>query len=322
MRQARALLLLALAALLPGALSARAADAVLDRVRATGVVRCGGEEQPGIAWPMADGRIVGLAVDLCRAVGIAVLGPSGRVAFRIYGSDDDFAAVGRGEDDLSFLSSEAIGDQQLAASVLPGPTVFIERIALMVPESAPVRDVRDLDGRSVCLMVGSEAQRVLETVARRNHLTFLRLSFSEEAEMLDAYNAQRCEAMVGQATQLAAMRQTGGVNRLKSRLLREPLALSPLLAITGVSDARWSALVAWIVDALILADAPGIGGSEGGVAALAPLPGLRPNWRSEVLAETGGYGAIVTRNLVQLLGLDPGPNAPWPAGLLLPAAVE
>ena len=133
--------------------------------------------------------------------------------------------------------------------------------------------------------------------------------------MLDAYDVQRCQAVVGEATQLAEMRRTGGVNRLRSRLLPAPLALSPLIAATGVSDARWSALVAWVMNALILGDGPAF-------PARGPLLGLRPAWQSEVRAEVGGYGTIVRRNLTDALGLDPGPNAAWPDGLLLAPAVE
>ncbi len=317
-------LLLAWVALGPVAWPARA-DAMLDRVRATGVVRCGAEERPGIASPVADGRIAGLAVDLCRAVAIAVLGPRGQIMFRLYAADRDFDAVRQGAEDLSFLTGNTIADHQLAASILPGPVVFIERIALMVPEASPVRDIRDLRGRAICLMIGSEAQRVLEETAGRLRLSFARLSFEEDAEMLDAYDVQRCQAVVGEATRLAEMRHAGGVNRLSSRLLAEPLALSPMIAATGVSDARWSALVAWVMDALILGDVPADPWHPGGAEALpirSRLAGLRPGWQSEVLAETGSYGAIVRRNLVEALGLEPGPNAPWPAGLLLPPAAR
>ncbi|HJS84484.1 MAG TPA: hypothetical protein VJ779_03420 [Acetobacteraceae bacterium] len=314
MRRIWALLLTAVM-LMFSALPARAADAVLDRVRAAGLVRCGAEAKPGVAWPMLDGQIVGLAVDLCRAVGVAVLGPGGRVGFRIYGSDRDFDAVRHGTDDLSFLTGDAVAGQSLAANILPGPVVFIERIALMVPETAPVHDISDLDGRPVCLLIGSAAQRALEAAVNRNHLTIARLSFGEEVEMLDAYNAQRCQAVVGEATQLAAMRRAGSISRLRSRLLPASLALSPLIAATSVSDGHWSALVAWIMDALILGDRLAL-------PARGPLPGLRPAWRSEMEAEVGGYGAIVRRNLTEPLGLDPGPNAPWPDGLLLPLSAQ
>jgi hypothetical protein len=52
------------------------------------------------------------------------------------------------------------------------------------------------------------------------------------------------------------------------------------------------------------------------------LPELRPGWRADVTAAVGSYGAIIRRNLTERLGLASGPNAVWPAGLLLPPAVR
>jgi general L-amino acid transport system substrate-binding protein len=295
------------------------AGGVLDRVRAEGIVRCGAAERPGFASAGADGRITGLAVDLCRAVAIAVLGPQGRVGFRLYGSSRDYDAVRGGEDDLFFLSGTEIVEEKLVASILPGPTVFIEALALMVPEAAAARRLEDLSGAAVCFMIGSGAQRALEEAAEWQHVRFARLGFQEDAEMLDAYDVQRCRAVAGEATQLARMRLDGGVNHLASRLLPEPLALYPVLAATGTGDGQWAALVAWLVDALILADAP----KSAWRADALPLPaaalGLREHWREEVAAALGTYGDMVRRNVGEgsALKLPPGPNAPWPTGLLL-----
>jgi hypothetical protein len=52
------------------------------------------------------------------------------------------------------------------------------------------------------------------------------------------------------------------------------------------------------------------------------LADLQPNWRADVAAEVGSYAAIIRRNLTEPLGLPPGPNALWPAGLLLPPAIR
>ena len=303
------------------------AGSVLDRVRAGGIVRCGAGERPGFAWAGADGRIAGLAVDLCRAVAIAVLGPQGRVGFRLFGAARDYDAVRDGADDLVFLSGTEIVEEGLAPRVLPGPTVFIEALALMVPEASAPRRLEDLAGASVCFMVGSGAQRALEAAAEHQHLSFARLGFQENAEMLDAYDVQRCRAVAGEATQLAAMRLDGGVNHLASRILPQPLALYPVLAATGTGDGQWSALIAWVMDALVLADAPRTAWRAPGAAAL-PLPatalGLREHWRDEVTTTLGTYGDMVRRNLGEgsALKLPPGPNAPWPAGLLLPPYAE
>ena len=317
-RRAIAAFALVLAA---GAIAGRAhAAGVLDRVRSAGMVRCGAEERPGIASMGEDGRISGLAVDLCRAVAIAVLGPGARIGFRIYDSARDFDAVRQGREDVEFLTGAAIADHTLTDRIVPGPTVFIEPIALMVPDASPAHRVEDLSGKTICLMIGSDAQRALEAAADRLGLSFARLTFEEDVEMLDAYNVQRCQAVAGETTSLATMRRASGINRLASRLLTQPLALFPIIAATGTADGKWSALVAWVIDALLLADGPPNGWQASGAGSL-PLTagafGLQAHWQSEVEASTGSYATMIRRNLTRGLGLEPGPNALWPDGLFL-----
>ena len=295
------------------------AGGVLDRIKAEGVVRCGASARPGFA-AAEEGRITGLAVDLCRAVAIAVLGPRGRVEFRLYAVPSDWDAIRGGADDIAFVSGGEIAEGKLAGSLLTGPTAFIVAFALMAPSGAAISRVEDLAGQLVCFMTGSAAQRALEAAAAERGIALARLGFQEEAEMLDAYNAQRCRAVAGEAAELALMREDGGVNRLVSRILPEPLALDPVLAATGIGDGRWSALVAWVIDALILSDRP----RSAWRADTLPLPaaalGLRERWREEIRAALGSYGDMARRDLGEdsPLKLPPGPNAPWPAGLLLP----
>jgi len=111
---------------------------------------------------------------------------------------------------------------------------------------------------------------------------------------------------------------------LASRLLPETLGADSIIAVTAVADGAWAADVAWVFDALLLADAPAGAWQSTGKEALPVrrLPGLRSGWQAEVVAAVGSYAAIVRRNLTDRLGLAPGPNALWPAGLLLPPAVR
>ena len=182
----------------------------------------------------------------------------------------------------------------------------------------------ELSGQTVCVMVGSWGQRALETAAAALHLSISRQAFSEDVEMLDAYNAGHCGAVVGEAGAVAGIRQTPGVRGLVSRLLPETLAADPIVAVTNQADGAWAARVALVFDGLLLADAPAGPWQPAGKAALPVrgLPGLRPDWQHDVAAGVGGYAAIVRRNLTDRLGLAPGPNALWPEGLLLPPAVR
>jgi general L-amino acid transport system substrate-binding protein len=284
----------------------------LDRIRAAGVLHCGAAERPGVA-EAEEAAARGVAVDLCRAVAIAVLGPAGRISFRIYDSERDYDAVRQGADELSFLSGNEIAAHALTGAILPGPVAVIDGIGIMVPESSPVHSMADLNGRTVCLMIASGAQRVLERLVATLHLDIGRIAFQEDSEMLDAYNVQRCQAVVGKTTYLANMRRDGGVNRLQSRLL-PPLVVEPVIATTPIADGPWGALVYWVIGALMRAGSA----YDGWEAAAFPVNAraLQADWRKMVLAQVGSYTEIVRRNF-GALGIGPGPNAPWPSGVMV-----
>ena len=299
------------------ALVAPSADAagVLHRVRAEGVLRCGAAARPGVA-EAEEATARGVAVDLCRAVAIAVLGPVARIQFRIYDSERDFDAVRQGTDELAFLSGNDIADHALTAAILPGPVAVIDGIGIMVPETSPVHSIADLNSRTVCLMIASAAQRVLERAVAALHLDIGRIAFQEDSEMLDAYDVQRCQAVVGETTYLAAMRRDPGVNRLQSRLL-PPLELAPVIAATPIADGSWGALVYWVIGALMRAGSADDRWEAAAFPVNARALGLQADWREMVLAQVGSYAEIVRRDFGAL-----GPNAPWPSGVMVAPAVR
>lgn len=292
------------------------AGATFDRVQAEHTVRCGAAERPGFA-ETDDGRVEGLAVDLCRAVAVAVGGPGAKIVFHTYESGADFEAVRSGTDDLFFLSGDDVADEALAGHIVPGPTVFVEQVALLVPEASPVQRPADFAGTGVCFMTGSRAHAALEMSLGAIQPPVVRMAFQEQVEMIDAYNAGRCAAMAEEATTLAVLRSLPAINRRPSRLLPDPLDAYPLFAATPPGDGEWSAAVAWVLDAMLAADrAPSRWRPDWSAVA----PGLRPGWRREVLDEVGTFCSLYDRHLGQNspLRLPPGPNRPWPEGLLLP----
>ncbi len=316
----------ALGVLLASAIAQPAiAGPVLDRVKASGSVGCGAEERPGFAEHREDGAITGLAVDLCRAVAVAVLGPGARITFTVLDSAKAFDALREGHDDVMFLSAGTIAAEHVADRLLLGPPAFIETESLMVPDTSTVRASRDLAGKSVCFMIGTGAQRALEAALERDGVDVMRLGFEEDVEMRDAYNVGRCQAVAAEATFLAEVRRDGGIHALESRIIDAPLALDPVYLATGTADARWSAIATWTLQSLVLGAAPRSGWTGAGAATLAgaatPL-GFHDGWSRDVTAAVGTYADLWRRDLGadSPLKLAPGPNAPWPAGLLLPPA--
>lgn len=256
----------------------------------------------------------GLALELCRAVAIAVLGPAAQVRFAVSQTDDPADGLARAKADIVFLSGGSLSDRRLAEALIPGPVVFIDQVRLMVPAASPAATMADLGGKTICLIIGSPAQRALEAVLGSGTPPIARLSFREDVELLDAYNVGRCDAAVDDASRLEAMRRLPGINRLQSRMLDPPLSLTPLLVATGIEDGAWASLVFGVLNTLIANAAPE---SKWHARASFHGPGLREGWPAEVTSALGGYTAMRARSMG---AANTWPNAPWPEGLLTPPA--
>lgn len=295
------------------------AGAIVDRIKSSGVIRCGGVPRPGLVGQSADGRQAGgLYLDLCRAIGAALIGQDGRFEFHPYDSDKAFERVEDSADDLSFLDGSDIADHRLAGKIALGPPVYFISTAAMVHGDSAVRRLDDLGGKSICFYQGASAHRHFEGWMAGRGLSFARMGYMEYGELYDAYNARICDAVVGESGDLAAARlaQSAGT---PSRVLDEPLATFPVFAATPASDPQWSAIVAWAIYALQRAELTASPWSASGLDSLGSGGrefGLADDWLMRVAAAAGSYADIYARNLGERsrLELPRGPNAPAEAG--------
>ena len=298
------------------------AGPIVDRIKADGVIRCGGVSRPGLVGQSPDGReALGLYLDLCRAIGAALLEPDGRVAFNPDDFDAAFDRIREGQDDLAFLDGSEIFDQRLAGRTILGPAVVFVSTAAMV-EDPTVKGLADLAGKAICFYQGSSAHQDLEAWMAARRLDFTRMPYTEYGEMYDAYDDRKCDAEVGEIGDLAVARLSSDEKGRKSRILPEPLATFPVFAVTPASDPQWAAIVASAIFALERAELPSgpwaPGGGEQAAVDAADL-GLPEDWSKRVLSAAGGYADIYARNLGDRsrLRLPRGPSAPAEAGGLL-----
>ncbi len=294
--------------LLLGAQTLPASAGIQDRVKTDGILHCGGTLRPGLAFPGPDGRMAGLEVDLCRAVATALLGPSARIAFHPYLLDPSYDAIRQGTDELSFLTESEIVAAGLTGAVLPGPPVFFESVGVLVPEDSQAKHVGDLAGNTICSEPGTGAERSLAPWFAARHLALSYFPFQESDEELDAFYAGRCSAMANELTNIAAIRVEAGADGHPSRILPDLLAAYPIMAVTGLGDARWSALVGWILQSVMR--------PQPAADRVATTFGLAPDWQAAMRAAVGGYDAIFERNLGRgtTLDLSPGQNTLWSEG--------
>jgi general L-amino acid transport system substrate-binding protein len=289
-----------------------------DRIKSSGVIRCGGVPRPGLVGQSGNGAPSGLYLDLCRAIGAALLGPDGRIEFHPYESDKAFARVADGADDLFFLDGSDIADHRLAGAVTPGPAVYFVSTAAMVHGPAPIQQLSDLAAKSICFYQGDDAHLSLEASMAARRLDFVRMGYMEYGELHDAYNSGVCDAQVGESGDLAAARLEEHAAPA-SRILTEPLATFPVFAVTPASDPQWSALVAWSTYALQRAELPATPWTAAGLKSLGVDGrdlGLPDDWTKRVVGAAGSYADMYARNLGDgsPLKLPRGPNAPAELG--------
>jgi general L-amino acid transport system substrate-binding protein len=137
-------------------------------------------------------------------------------------------------------------------------------------------------------MIGSSAERSLDAYFDAIHHDWDHRAFSEDGEMNDTYNVQRCHALAGEITTRAATRLDRGVNRLGSGILPESLTVFPVMAVT--TTLQWSALVAWTIHTLVSAERPDTKWYAGGVRAMpiaAPELNLDKDWQQRCLRQAG-----------------------------------
>ena len=300
-----------------------ATGATIDRVRAAGVLHCGGAPRPGLASLAEDGGMAGLEVELCRSIAAAVLGDGAKIEFHPYALGQDFERLRRGDDAVAFLTGSELLANSLLDAVVPGPAVFHQTNGVMVPAGSKAEHLADLANTMVCAEPGTGPERTLLAYFRSHGMTISFSGWQEEEEMLDAFEVGRCPAVALETTALAAQRADGEARGHPVRILPETLSASPVLAVSGLDDARWAAVVAWTMQTLMQ---PGM--QPNAAAAALPIPGavlgLTPGWQARATA-AGAYADIIARNLGMQspLRLPPALDASWrDGGLLCPPGAE
>ena len=303
--------------LLSAALALMAAPAlagpVLSRVKAAGVLRCGGVERPGLVEIEPNGNAHGLELDLCRAIASVALGAGGRLEFTRYDSEKAFAAARAGHEDVMFLTGREMVENGLTGQVIPGPAVFVETTSALVLEDAPYQHLEQLADKPICFSLGSHAQFHLRDWFETRHLKFISMGFQEDGEMNDAYKVRYCHALVGEATTLADTARSPEMSNAKHRFLPDTLAAYPILAATPTSDGEFAAVVAWTMETLKRADAPDSEWVRGGYESMpveAPALGLDKGWQKKLVTLMGSYGQLYDNNLgaKSALGVGRGVN--------------
>ncbi len=297
-------LLLTAAALKPDATSA---------IQAAQTLACGVVAEPE-DWSRDDahGPLREFDTEICRAVAAAVLGSAAKASIQAYPAEAD--ALDALTPSVTAAITRHIGF---------GPVLLWDSGGFLVRTDAGASTPAALAGKRVCFIEGTRMEPVLQA----RYPAIIRLPYQEEGEMEDALASGACQAVAGDFSKLFPMRRRLGEARFL--VMAEPSTLDPLSYAVRDGDARWSALVSCVIQALIQAEASGMTAANAGTLrpgddpdrqlltgadwASAAALGLPHDWAVRMVSATGNYGEIFARTVQMPRGL----NALWRNGGLL-----
>jgi general L-amino acid transport system substrate-binding protein len=305
----------------------------VDAIKARGQLICGvGENAVGFAQPQADGKYMGFAVDICRAVSVAILGDATKVKFVPLQADKRFPALKAGEVDLLVSGSTFTMTREVEHG-FEFPAVYLyDGQGIMLPSKLGKRSAKELNGISICVASGTTTERNLANYFRENKRTYKPMPMAKVEDLRAAFFAGKCDALSADATALYAMRAAYAPNPREYLIVPELLSKEPLSLIVRSGDPQFSSIVRWAFYAMVQAEEDGITSKnvddmlKSEDRDVQRLLGVKPGqgkplglddaWVYKIVKQVGNYGESFERNLGagSVLKIPRNLNALWTKG--------
>jgi len=292
-------------------------------------------EEPEYSTEDAHGNHSAFDKDICKALAVATLGANAKFTVVSYRDERDaLKALKAGE--IEALATGTVNLVNTADTALGfSRPVFYDYQGLLVNKTMGINSSKDLAGKKVCFLTGTELEYQLEGYRNRAQIPWLRFPFSEEGEMEVALVTRNCAAVSADVSQLAYERSTFKNMARNFEILPDVIAKDPLAVTFRSDDPQWARIVDWSVEILIEAEEEGV--TQANVAEMKksedPLVqrllgthhgwwqsiGLEDGWAANVIEAVGNYGEIFDRDLGSRspMGLVRGPNELWTHGGLM-----
>ena len=298
-------------------------------------VKCGvSQGLPGFSNANEAGNWSGIDVDVCRAVAAAVLGDSGKVKFTPLTAKERFTALSSGQVDVLARNTTWTLSRDADLNLTFVGVNFYDGQGFMVRKSSGITSTNGFkNGISVCTNTGTTTELNMRDFFNSKKISYEPVAFEKADEVVQAYDAGRCDTYTTDKSGLAAQR-TKMKNPDEHIVLPETISKEPLGPAVRHGDQVWEDIVRWSLFAMIEAEEYGITsanadsmtssenpqikrlvGSEG---ELGSLLGLGNDWSLNIIKQVGNYGESYKRNIADTGILpDRGPNNLWTKGGLL-----
>jgi len=314
------------------------AGATLDRIKAAHSLPCGvNTEEPEYSTQDAHGNHLVFDIDICKAVAVAVLGPNAKFTVKSFRDEQDaLKALKSGEIALLATGSPNYMNTTNKGFGFARP-IFYDYQAFFVNKTMGITSPKDLAGKKVCFLGGTEIEMQLQSYMQREKIKWLPFPFQEEGEMEAALVTRNCAALTADISHLGYERLGFKGVAKGFEILPDVIAKDPLAPTYTLDDPQWATIVNWTVEALIQAEESGVTQSNvnemknsnnedivirrllGTQRGYGQYVGLDDAWAARVIEAVGNYGEMYERDLGSgsVMKLPRGANNLWTQGGLM-----
>ncbi len=315
-----------------GAASAQDGKATLEAVKEKGFVQCGvSQGLPGFSSTDDSGNWTGIDVDLCRAVAAAVFGDASKVKFTPLSAKERFTALQSGEVDMLSRNTTWTMTRDTGLGLNFAGVNYYDGQGFMVRTSLGVKSALELAGAAVCTNTGTTTELNVADYFRANNMEYTVVAFEKADEVVQAYDAGRCDVYTTDRSGLAAQRlklAAPGAHKV----LPEVISKEPLGPVVRQGDDDWFNIVKWTHFAMVNAEELGVTSANADEMKGSDNPsikrllgtegdfgtkiGVSNDWGYNIIKNVGNYGEVYEKNVGPNtpLKLERGSNALWTNG--------
>ncbi len=231
------LLALAITALAAGSAMAQAGD-TLAKIKSSSAITLGVRESSGaLGYTLGDGKFVGfhtemaenIAHDLQKNLGLSKLD----IKYQPVTSQNRIPLVTNGTVDLECGSTT--NDLNRQKEVDFANTTYVEQVRIAVRKDSGIKDVEDLNGKTVATTTGTTSVQLLRQSKRGNNIDFKNILGKDHADSFLLLETGRADAFVMDGSILA-----GNISKSKNAkdfiLVGEPLSTEPIACMVRKND--------------------------------------------------------------------------------------
>ena len=307
----------------------------LENTKKRGNVRCGvSQGLPGFSNADESGNWTGIDVDVCRAVAAAVLGDADKVKYTPLSAKERFTALTSGEIDVLARNTTWTLSRDADIGLTFVGVNFYDGQGFMVRKNSGINSVNDFkNGISACTNTGTTTELNMRDFFNSKNISYEPIAFEKADEVVQAYDAGRCDTYTTDKSGLAAQR-----TKLSApddhKVLPETISKEPLGPVVRQGDSVWEDIVRWSLNVMIEAEEYGVNSSNasslkdsenpaikrlvGAEGELGAAFGLDNEWSLRIIEQVGNYGEIYKKHIADTNILpNRGPNQLWTKGGIL-----